>query len=281
MTCLRHHSPRLRHRQPLVICLALVLILGLTHPSFAATADGQAAPSLSDGYTNYPALNVLMNEEIGSELQFLRGSGRFDGRKLKDYQSVTLELAPDTTYDLAICCHNAAAPTLGLIGVAKDVQLTLRFPCYLTPEQSNPIIAELHSPNTLPETITNRLALTATAPLAIDPDSVQLMCYGFDGSFLAELPAEFAIAAELPSEFSGVAVIGDLEPGEWNGQYVFVEFTTTSMPNAATDENAADNDAASTDENPVSKFFLYFISGCAVFGVALIGIRFLITKLKG
>ncbi len=231
-----------RHNRPsrCIITLATILLFTLlVVPSAAAQATE----------IRYPCLNVLENEEIGSEIQFMRISDRFDGRVLKDFQSTSITLEPDQIYDIAICIHNAADPALGPDGIAHDVQLSLELPSELTPERPGEIFAELSATNTLPGTISNALSLEASAPLTISSESFFISRYTTQEDFHAEIALDFKTPESDDDKLQATSSIGDIGPGEDNMQFVFVSFATQ---------------ATEAKTNPASTIFIGLGIGAAV-----------------
>lgn len=225
---------RLSQRISTLAAILLIILIAFSTTAQAAKANSDATSKAclsavgedTANSTRYPCLNVLENEEIGSELQFMRISDRFDGRLLKDFQSVELTLEPDQIYDIAICIHNAANPSLGADGTAHDVRLDLELPSELTPEQPGKISAELSATDTSPNAISNILNLTASAPLTISSENFYISRYTTQKDFHAEISLEFETPEPNDSKLQATSLIGDIGPGEDNMQFVFVSFAT-------------------------------------------------------
>ena len=225
---------RLSQRISTLAAILLIILIAFSTTAQSAKVNGDATSKAclsavgedTANSTRYPCLNVLENEEIGSELQFMRISDRFDGRLLKDFQSAELTLEPDQIYDIAICIHNAASPSLGADGIAHDVRLNLELPSELAPEQPGKISAELSATDTSPNAISNILNLTASAPLTISSENFYISRYTTQKDFHAEISLEFEKPEPNDSKLQATSLIGDIGPGEDNMQFVFVSFAT-------------------------------------------------------
>lgn len=211
---------RLPLRTLFLLVAAIVLTSSFRTPAYATESDTE--------YRDRPVFNIgLNNPEIGDERQFLRGSGRFEGRQLADYQDACLELEPGCVYDLLICLHNAGDPALAPATTAENTVLNLYFPATSitgTAETSNSsIMAQLLADNTTPKSKSVSLRLTASETVEIDPESIYLYRYDFNGNYLNDIIAD---SSTYPESIGYHANLGDIPGGEEAAGYIFVEFST-------------------------------------------------------
>lgn len=211
---------RLPLRTLFLLVATIVLASSFRTPAYATESDTE--------YRDRPVFNIgLNNPEIGDERQFLRGSGRFEGRQLADYQDACLELEPGCVYDLLICLHNAGDPALAPTTTAENTVLNLYFPTTPitgTAKTSNSsIMAQLLADNTTPKSKSVSLRLAASETVEIDPESIYLYRYDFNGNYLNDIVADFSTRPESIGYHTN---LGDIPGGEEAAGYIFVEFST-------------------------------------------------------
>lgn len=268
---------RLPLRTLFLLVATIVLASSFRTPAYATESGTE--------YRDRPVFNIgLNNPEIGDERQFLRGSGRFEGRQLADYQDACLELEPGCVYDLLICLHNAGDPALAPTTTAENTVLNLYFPA--TPitgtakTSDSSIMAQLLADNTTPKSKSVSLRLTASETVEIDPESIYLYRYDFNGNYLNDIVADFSTR---PESIGYHANLGDIPGGEEAAGYIFVEFSTLPDHKSAVSPQPEEPSAEGNLDQPLetsgSKETLEKIANLTIILIAVCAFSILIITL--